>query len=57
MALMLAGLRGVDESLWMAARIDGILDLAHLPPHRDHRAASLRADYRSPPPSVVLLSR
>jgi len=24
MALMLAGLRGVDESLWMAARIDGI---------------------------------
>jgi glucose/mannose transport system permease protein len=24
MALMLAGLRGIDESLWMAARIDGI---------------------------------
>jgi glucose/mannose transport system permease protein len=24
MALMLAGLRGVDESLWMAARVDGI---------------------------------
>jgi len=24
MALMLAGLRGVDDSLWMAARIDGI---------------------------------
>jgi glucose/mannose transport system permease protein len=24
MALMLAGLRGIDESIWMAARIDGI---------------------------------
>ena len=24
MALMLAGLRGIDESLWMAARVDGI---------------------------------
>jgi hypothetical protein len=43
MALMLAGLRGIDESLWMAARIDGIPRVARL---REHRAADAGAVVR-----------
>src|ERR1700761_3972251 len=50
MALMLAGLRGIDESLWMAARIDG------LPKGRVYASVGLRMLGRPFGTAVVLLS-
>jgi glucose/mannose transport system permease protein len=44
MALMLAGLRGIDESLWKAARIDGI------PPGASTRASCCRCSGRRSAP-------
>ena len=50
MALMLAGLRGVDDSLWMAARIDGI------PPWRVYLSIVLPMLGPSIATALVLLS-